>query len=234
MIGIDRNPQLLESAREKTLEVKLDSIVTYRRGDACKLPLKSDLADRVVCQTLLWTLRDPKAAVREMVRVCRPGGIVGAVEGAFDHSINHFPQDSALKKLELKATSAEAKGFQKLYGLDRGLGYKLPALFRESGLERIRLDGYARVSLGRDDRVPLDHKVAMYRFELDKMRRNGGFSKEDRRTLRAGGMAEDEVRQLERLEMERARSLIRDPSLFKTDDSVSAAIRFIATGLKPN
>jgi len=233
VIGIDRNPQLLKSARELTQEAKLDSIATYRAGDACKLPIQDGVVDRVVCQTLLWTLPDPKRAVREMVRVCKPGGLVGAVEGGFDQKIFHFPQDSALTRLELKAVKAEAKGYQKMQGLDTGLGYKLPTLFRESGLKRIRLDGYASVWLEQDDRVPLDHKIALNRFKLGNLRRNRGFSDEDRRTLTAGGMNNTEIKALERLKMDRAQRLARNPSLFETDASMNAVIRFIATGLKP-
>jgi ubiquinone/menaquinone biosynthesis C-methylase UbiE len=233
VIGIDRNPQLLKSARELTHEAKLDSMVTYRKGNAYKLQMQDDFADRVVCQTLLWTLPDPKPAVREMVRVCKPGGLVGAVEGGFDHKIFHFPQDSALTRLELKVVKAEAKGYQKEHGLDTGLGYKLPAVFRESGLKRIRLDGIASVWLEQDDRVPLDHKIALNRFKLGNLRRNRGFSDEDRHTLMAGGMKITEIKELERLKMNRTLRRARNSSLFETDASMNAVIRFIVTGLKP-
>jgi len=53
VIGIERNPQLLKAARELTQEAKLDSVVTYRKGDAMKLPMQDNVGDRVVCQTLL-------------------------------------------------------------------------------------------------------------------------------------------------------------------------------------
>jgi len=168
-----------------------------------------------------------------MVRVCKPGGLVGAVEGGFDHKIFYFPQDSAMTRLELEVVMAEAKGYQKMQGLDIGLGYKLPMVFRESGLKRIRLDGYASVWLEQDDRVPLDHKIALNRFKLRSLRRNRGFGNEDRHTLTAGGMKKTEIKELERLKMNRAQRLARNPSLFETDASMNAVIRFIATGLKP-
>ena len=49
-------------------------------GDATDLPLATDSFDVVTCQTLLIHLADPIAAIREMVRVARPGGLVIAVE----------------------------------------------------------------------------------------------------------------------------------------------------------
>jgi ubiquinone/menaquinone biosynthesis C-methylase UbiE len=77
VIGIDRNERLFRFARDATREAGLDPIVSFRKGDANALPLKDNFADRVICQTLLWAMRDPKKAIREMIRVCKPGGLVG-------------------------------------------------------------------------------------------------------------------------------------------------------------
>ena len=49
-------------------------------ADAIKLPLPADHFDVVTCQTLLMHLRDPIAAMREMFRIARPGGLIVAVE----------------------------------------------------------------------------------------------------------------------------------------------------------
>jgi ubiquinone/menaquinone biosynthesis C-methylase UbiE len=48
----------------------------WRQGDAQALPFADGSFDRVVCQMVLMFFPDRSAAVREMARVVRPGGIV--------------------------------------------------------------------------------------------------------------------------------------------------------------
>lgn len=230
VLGIDRNPQLLRYATRITREAGLDSLVSFQRGDATRLKLEDNYAERVICQAVLWTITDPKKAIGEMIRVCKPGGIVGAIEGAFDTAIFYYPGNEHLSELSSKIVRAQAKGTRRLQGLDGNIGYKLPSLFQECGLERIRLDGYARVWLGQDDRIPLEHKVKLHRNELDELRRRASYWTE---TFKAGGMNEDEIREQRELHLTYLKRLLRKPESFKADSSVNAGIFFIATGIKP-
>jgi SAM-dependent methyltransferase len=56
------------------------------QADAQRLPLGKNLADVVVCSDTLHqcSVRDVSAVVGELVRVCRPGGLVLLSEPAFD------------------------------------------------------------------------------------------------------------------------------------------------------
>ena len=45
-------------------------------GDACGLPFPDNSFDRVISSECIEHTFDPKAAVREMCRVCRPGGVI--------------------------------------------------------------------------------------------------------------------------------------------------------------
>jgi len=194
VIGIDRNERLFQYARRLTREAGLDSIVSFRRGDANKLPFVENFADRVICQAVLWTIRDPKKAVKEMIRVCKPGGLVGAIEFAADSVNFYYPESERLSELQTKSMRAGVEGYRKLYGYDRNIGWKLPSYFHELGLERIRLDGYAHAWLQQDDRIPVRHRVEMYRRDLEWLRGRLGNLDAERRVSKAGGMKPAEIR----------------------------------------
>ena len=50
------------------------------RGDATEIPLPSESFDVVTCQTVLMHLAQPADALREMLRILRPGGLLVCVE----------------------------------------------------------------------------------------------------------------------------------------------------------
>jgi SAM-dependent methyltransferase len=58
----------------------LDGRFEYRQGEAERLPFPDDSFDLTTCQTVLIHLRDPAAAIAEMRRVTRPGGLVAVAE----------------------------------------------------------------------------------------------------------------------------------------------------------
>lgn len=71
---IDINEDAIAQAREATGHLKVKCLV----GDIYDLPLETDCYDLVICwQTLSWITK-PKVAVRELVRICKPGGRVYA------------------------------------------------------------------------------------------------------------------------------------------------------------
>jgi len=70
VIGLDNNPEMLSFARRSTSRVR------YEEGDALNLPYPNAHFDAVICHFVLMWLSDPRLAVREMVRVTRPGGHV--------------------------------------------------------------------------------------------------------------------------------------------------------------
>jgi ubiquinone/menaquinone biosynthesis C-methylase UbiE len=67
--GIDLSPEMLGVARER-----LGGAAQLQVGDAEHLPLPDADVDLVVCVDSLHHYPDPRAALREMARVARPGG----------------------------------------------------------------------------------------------------------------------------------------------------------------
>ena len=96
MFGVDRNRRLLAAASKIARQERLGSHVLFRHGTAEALPFRSSFADRVICQAVLWMMPDPRPALGEMIRICKKGGMIGAVEGGWDHIIHYVPDDQWL------------------------------------------------------------------------------------------------------------------------------------------
>ncbi|HTZ75092.1 MAG TPA: methyltransferase domain-containing protein [Candidatus Aquilonibacter sp.] len=70
--GIDRMYVL---ALRQRLGVDALPAVDLRRGDACRMPFPENSFDMVYCRAVLHHLDDPRAALQEMRRVLRAGGV---------------------------------------------------------------------------------------------------------------------------------------------------------------
>lgn len=72
LTGIDLSPEMLAVARRRA--ASLGRRVELHEADATSLPFPDARFDTVVCTLALCSIPDPVAAVREALRVCRPGG----------------------------------------------------------------------------------------------------------------------------------------------------------------
>ena len=83
LAGVDREPRWVAEAAEnfrRAFPGVSPDLYSFHEGDATKLPLPDESFDTVTCQTVLMHLADPKAALREMLRILRPGGLLICVE----------------------------------------------------------------------------------------------------------------------------------------------------------
>jgi demethylmenaquinone methyltransferase/2-methoxy-6-polyprenyl-1,4-benzoquinol methylase len=72
--GVDISPRMLERASRGLRATDLG--VTLRLGDMRALPYDNDVFDLAMTAHVLEHLVDPRAALNEMVRVLKPGGLV--------------------------------------------------------------------------------------------------------------------------------------------------------------
>jgi SAM-dependent methyltransferase len=75
VVGIDLTPEMIELARERCAAAGLDN-TRFDIGDVTELPYGDGEFSAVVCRYALHHVGDPEAVVREMARVCAPGGRV--------------------------------------------------------------------------------------------------------------------------------------------------------------
>src|SRR5271165_2354029 len=79
LAGVDREPRWVAEALEhfrRRFPQAAPELVSFHLGDATQLPLADRSFDVVTCQTLLMHLAQPLAALREMLRILRPGGLL--------------------------------------------------------------------------------------------------------------------------------------------------------------
>ncbi len=77
--GIDMTPAMLDRARALAAERSITN-VSWDRGDVGSLPYADGTFDVVVTRFSMHHFLDPIAVLREMVRVCKPGGRVVVVD----------------------------------------------------------------------------------------------------------------------------------------------------------
>jgi SAM-dependent methyltransferase len=92
--GIDASAEVIAEARADALG---PSNLTFEVGSVFDLPMDDDSVDVVHAHQLLQHVGDPVAALVEMKRVCRPGGVVAARDSDYP-TFTFFPDDSELTR----------------------------------------------------------------------------------------------------------------------------------------
>jgi ubiquinone/menaquinone biosynthesis C-methylase UbiE len=87
-IGLDYSAGMLETARRET-----DNLGRLVRGDAGRLPFRDGAFDKVVCTHSFHHYPDHLAALREMRRVLKPGGLLVLVDPRKDHLFSRVAID---------------------------------------------------------------------------------------------------------------------------------------------
>jgi SAM-dependent methyltransferase len=137
--GVDREAVWVERANARARERGIADGFSYLQGDATKLPFADDMFDLTTCQTVLIHMSDPGAAIREMRRVTKPGGLVMVAEPnnlseslLLDSISNRASIDDIVELVRFQLTCERGK--VALGEGDNSLGDRVPGLFVEEGL----------------------------------------------------------------------------------------------------
>ena len=126
--GLDVSEDRIREARQRHRGVESMSFV---RGDAHAMEFPSNRFDLVYSRMLLEYLKDKEQAVREMVRVCRPGGTL-LLQDLDGQLLWHYPEDAVMQQNSEKVVTALAAT-----GFDPFVGRKLFSFAQKAGLQHI-------------------------------------------------------------------------------------------------
>ena len=134
VIGVDQNASYIAYATNEATKQGLDN-VGFQVANVLDLPFADHSFDLVWSKHLLQWVRNREDALKEFVRVTRPGGRI--VCSNFDgFCLQHYPVDPQVQHdLETWFTAAKES-----FGFDCFLGRKLPSLFKTAGLTDIKVD----------------------------------------------------------------------------------------------
>lgn len=97
VVAVDLTPQMLETARRLANERGITNI-EFKPADAHALPFEDNTFDLVTNRIALHHYTDARQAIVEMVRVCKPGGLIGFTDNIVPPDkvtaghINHWEQ----------------------------------------------------------------------------------------------------------------------------------------------
>ncbi|GAA4735141.1 methyltransferase domain-containing protein [Isoptericola chiayiensis] len=128
VVGVDASATVLEAAQSHADALGARN-VRFEQANAYELPFDDDTFDVVYAHQLLQHLSDPVAALREMKRVARPGGLV-AVRDADYAAMAWYPESPGLTEwntLYHEVTRA--------YGFEPDAGRRLFSWVQQAGFD---------------------------------------------------------------------------------------------------
>jgi phosphatidylethanolamine/phosphatidyl-N-methylethanolamine N-methyltransferase len=128
IVGIDLSPEMLEKARERVATEGLRNVAGLHEMDAGDLKFPEASFDTVVAMYVMTVVPDPEKVMRELSRVCRPGGDVIIV--------NHFSAEEGMRGwVERRmAPFADMLGWRPVFDVERVLVCKDLTLIEKRGL----------------------------------------------------------------------------------------------------
>ncbi len=131
--GIDLSPEMLEKARERVAAERLTNVTGLHEMDAGDLKFPDATFDTVVAMYVMTVVPDPEKVMRELSRVCRPGGEVLIV--------NHFSADDGMRGwVERRmAPFADKLGWRPVFDIDRVMVCSDLQLIEKRGLRPLGL-----------------------------------------------------------------------------------------------
>lgn len=236
--GVDHEPGFLDAARARA--ERFPHAFTYVEGAAEALPFGDDTFDLVTCQTVLIHVADAEVALREMVRVTKPGGVIAAAEPdnlfnalAFRRHEPAPPFEETLALLDFERRCLDGK--RALGQGDSAVGDRLPQLLEALGLEDRRVYKNDRCAVLSPPYATPAERMTVEQLEAhaDEALSRWGDEATARTLYRAGGGEPSEFDALWDLEQRSRRRLIEDTRAGR-HRFTGGLCMYLASGRKPH
>jgi ubiquinone/menaquinone biosynthesis C-methylase UbiE len=132
VVGIDLSKETLAAARQDAADRGLTNL-RYEEASVYELPFADGAFDVVFAHQVLQHLKEPLSAIREMLRILRPGGYI-AVRDVDWGTAAYFPRDPWIDRfIEVHLQTWTQNGG------DPTIGRKLRSLFNTSGVTHLQV-----------------------------------------------------------------------------------------------
>ena len=170
--GFDISEYFIEYGKQRLIELSLSEKVTLETADGFNLHYADNTFDAVTNYTYIGVLSDPLAGMRELIRVCKKGGIVSCVIATNSFPVvswqGDYPFDEAeeLQRLTQKENEVFSKYVQKSvsqsFNQNTEWGaLRYPKMFEVCGLANINIHPYAYTFNYNDENISLDYRKSL-------------------------------------------------------------------------
>ena len=147
VLGVDIDRAGLAAARGDATTIGCGNLA-FAAADGRQLPFRSGVFDAVLCHSMLETLNDPTSVVREMRRVMKRGGIVGAASVEYGGIILGGAKTTDPQRFyDIRQQVWRAEGIA-----EPNTGRRLRGLFQEAGFSRVEASAHY-ICYGTPDRI---------------------------------------------------------------------------------
>jgi ubiquinone/menaquinone biosynthesis C-methylase UbiE len=129
LVGIDASEVMIAEARRRAKN--FDVPITFEVGEAHALPFPENTFDICRAARLLEHVPDAEPALKEMVRVTRPGGRMVVFDFDWDTLIIDHPDKETTRTVVMSYSDSIRNGW---------IGRQLPRLFKERHLQVLSID----------------------------------------------------------------------------------------------
>lgn len=140
VMAVDRDPRLLDIARRRAREQRVEDRIRWATGQVGAVPVPPRSADLVWASGVVHHVADQQAAVVELAALARPGGRVALVEGGLP--LRTLPHEAGVGRpgLEARLDEARARWFVDMRAELPGvpMPYGWPEALSRAGLTAVR------------------------------------------------------------------------------------------------
>jgi len=174
--GFDINQGFIEYGIKKLKELGLSDKVTLRIDDGFNLSTDDDTYDAVTNYTYIGVLSDPVAGLKEMIRVCKPGGVVSCVVATNaiprvrwqgDYPFDGADELQRLSNEDQYIFSKYARKNTDFYQSEEWHALRYPKMFEVCGLKHIEIHPFAYTFNYNDESYPIEYRKTLLKKEIE-------------------------------------------------------------------